>query len=207
MRRAIYVRYLYVGGKFTVAGGIQNVGRIAKWSGVAWSRVSNPGMNNDVNILRALDIDGASGPIAPMLYAGGVFTTAGGVSAEHVACWNGTVWSALGDGRWYPVNALADRGTYSTFLPGVFVGGGGGGEFADIWRWDCVLEPVVGDIDGDFDLDHDDFLRFEACMAGPGITTPPPGCTADEFDRADLQGNDGDVDLRDFKIFQPLFPS
>ena len=32
------------------------------------------------------------------LYAGGGFTTAGGVAANHIAKWNGTTWSALGSG-------------------------------------------------------------------------------------------------------------
>ena len=32
------------------------------------------------------------------LYAGGDFTTAGGVSANHIAKWDGTNWSALGSG-------------------------------------------------------------------------------------------------------------
>ena len=32
------------------------------------------------------------------LYAGGQFTTAGGVSANYIAQWNGSSWSALGSG-------------------------------------------------------------------------------------------------------------
>ena len=32
------------------------------------------------------------------LYAGGDFTTAGGVPANHIAKWNGSAWSALGSG-------------------------------------------------------------------------------------------------------------
>ena len=32
------------------------------------------------------------------LYAGGTFTTAGGVSANYITKWNGSAWSALGSG-------------------------------------------------------------------------------------------------------------
>ena len=62
-----------------------------------------------------------------------------------------------------------------------------------------------GDIDGDNDVDRDDFALFAGCMGGPGVTTPPPGCDPADFDRADLEGNDGDVDLKDVKWFQAAF--
>ena len=48
------------------------------------------GMNNTVYAL-AVDASGN-------LYAGGNFTTAGGVTANYIAKWNGTSWSALGSG-------------------------------------------------------------------------------------------------------------
>jgi trimeric autotransporter adhesin len=32
------------------------------------------------------------------LYAGGDFTTAGGIAANYIAQWNGSSWSALGSG-------------------------------------------------------------------------------------------------------------
>ena len=32
------------------------------------------------------------------LYAGGEFTTAGGIAANYIAQWNGSSWSALGSG-------------------------------------------------------------------------------------------------------------
>ena len=43
----------------------------------------------------------------PALYAGGDFTSAGGVSANRIARWNGTSWSALGGGLSGLVGALA----------------------------------------------------------------------------------------------------
>ena len=50
-------------------------------------------MNNTVRALTVFD-DGSG----PALYAGGAFTTAGGVAANHIAKWNGSSWSALGSG-------------------------------------------------------------------------------------------------------------
>jgi hypothetical protein len=45
------------------------------------------------------------------LYVGGDFTTAGGASANRVARWNGSAWSALGSGVNTTVNALAVSGS------------------------------------------------------------------------------------------------
>ena len=49
-------------------------------------------MNSDVWPLATFD-DGSGG--GPALYAGGLFTTAGGATASHVARWNGTEWSKV----------------------------------------------------------------------------------------------------------------
>ncbi len=56
-----------------------------------------------------------------------------------------------------------------------------------------------GDIDGDVDLS--DFSLFAICMGGPGVTTPPPGCDPTDFERADIQDDDGDVDEPDYARF------
>lgn len=55
-----------------------------------------------------------------------------------------------------------------------------------------------GDLDGDGDVDVNDHGIFAACMNGPDVSTPPFGCTQEQFDLADLQ-HDVDVDLYDFK--------
>jgi hypothetical protein len=97
---------LYAGGQFTTAGGIPAT-NIAKWDGNAWSALgsgitpSDPGVGWGVN---ALAVSGSD------LYAGGYFTTAGGVSANNIAKWNGSSWAALGLGT-----AGGDQG----LIPGV----------------------------------------------------------------------------------------
>src|SRR6185436_6679524 len=66
--------------------------RIAKWDGTSWSPLGS-GMNGSVWAL--VEHDDGTGPA---LYAGGDFTTAGGVAANRIARWNGASWSALGSG-------------------------------------------------------------------------------------------------------------
>lgn len=58
--------------------------------------------------------------------------------------------------------------------------------------------PLPGDIDGDYDVDIDDFVFLVNCLAGPE-TAPAPDC-----EPADL-GRDGDADLGDVAEFQRLF--
>jgi hypothetical protein len=54
---------------------------------------------------------------------------------------------------------------------------------------------VVGDFDGDGEVDLSDFVIFEACVTGPGETP------ADCCEQRDLDA-DGDSDLADFAVFQ-----
>ncbi len=102
---------LYAGGFFIQAGGV-TLNYIAKWSGTSWSALGT-GMNSAVDALTVFDDGGGGGPA---LYAGGPFTTAGGVPANRIAKWDGTNWSALGTGMDNWVQALT-----------VFDDGGGGG--------------------------------------------------------------------------------
>ena len=57
---------------------------------------------------------------------------------------------------------------------------------------------VFGDIDGDGDVDSDDFALFAGCMSGPG-TVHPMNCQDADLDE------DVDVDVTDFAEFQRLF--
>jgi len=62
---------------------------------------------------------------------------------------------------------------------------------------ECEVD-VPGDLDGDGDVDNDDFAIFADCMSGPDIPYSL-GC-----DAADLNV-DGDVDVADFAEFQLHF--
>jgi len=56
------------------------------------------------------------------LYAGGVFTIAGGINATNVAEWNGSVWSPLGTGiAGGSVNCVACDGWGNLYAGGQFL--------------------------------------------------------------------------------------
>ena len=79
---------LYVGGKFTDAGGIAEADRIAKWdaSSRSWSAVSSATEQIDNGEVFAIAVDG------DRVFAGGVFTDAGDSGADNLAVWDGTSW-------------------------------------------------------------------------------------------------------------------
>ncbi len=114
---------LYAGGSFNLAGGV-TVNNIAKWDGDTWSAMTGPsdtGVSGPVYALTVFD-DGTG----PALYAGGGFNSAGGVSTQRIACWDGSTWSALvsppgGITGSASINALAvfDDGSG----PALYVGG------------------------------------------------------------------------------------
>jgi hypothetical protein len=53
--------------------------------------------------------------------------------------------------------------------------------------------PIGSDIDGDGDVDADDFLILASCLVGPDVLIPPICDTSD-------QDGDGDVDLADYAL-------
>lgn len=95
---------LFAAGDFRTAGGV-GAKYIARWNGNTWSAVGG-GLNSRAQALLVFDEDGA-GPGAAALYVGGYFSTAGGASANQVAKWDGSHWSALGSGPQMFVKALA----------------------------------------------------------------------------------------------------
>ncbi|WP_339654774.1 PQQ-dependent sugar dehydrogenase [uncultured Maribacter sp.] len=99
---------LFVGGVFSKAGGI-TVNNITKWENNTWSALVDnttniSGTNNEI---RSIGFDEDNN-----LYIGGNFDTAGGVSANRIARWNGANWSALGTGTSGFVQAIASIGDY-----------------------------------------------------------------------------------------------
>jgi len=108
---------VYVGGFFTLAGGVANTAYIARWDGTAWSALGT-GMDFTVNRL-IVGLDGT-------LYAGGDFTLAGGVAnTVRIAAWNGTAWSALSTGANGIVRAFAIGPDGTLYAGGAFTTIGG----------------------------------------------------------------------------------
>jgi hypothetical protein len=76
------------------------------------------------------------------LYAGGVFTTAGGSTATNIAQWNGSSWSALGSGMNNQVLALAVSG--STLYAGGNFTTAGGSTATNIAQWNGSSWSALG---------------------------------------------------------------
>jgi len=88
----------YIGGRFTQAGG-SSANCIAKWNGSAWSTLGTgiSGTLGGEYLYRDATVF-AVRIFNNNVYAGGYFTTAGSTSANNIAKWNGSSWSALGTG-------------------------------------------------------------------------------------------------------------
>jgi hypothetical protein len=90
-------------------------------------------LNSHVLALTVYDDGGG-----PALYAGGHFTTAGGVAASHIARWDGSSWAALGSGMNDSVHALTvydDGGGPALYAGGYFTTAGGVAA-SHMARWD-----------------------------------------------------------------------
>jgi hypothetical protein len=121
---------VYAGGGFTNAGGIP-ANYIAKWNGSSWSALGSgmgggpPGYGGTT--VYSVAVSGT------YVYAGGSFTTAGGVAANYVARWDGNSWTALGSGVNSPVTALAVSGD-DVYAGGTFTTAGGSAA-TNIAKW------------------------------------------------------------------------
>jgi len=67
------------------------------------------------------------------------------------------------------------------------------------------LLAQVGDLEADGDVELSDFAQFALCLGGPGVTDPPPTCSAWDFAMSDADG-DEDADLADYLAFQFAYP-
>ncbi|MCC5823664.1 MAG: immunoglobulin domain-containing protein [Phycisphaerales bacterium] len=139
---------LYAGGVFALAGG-QVVSRIAKWDGTDWSPLFGPsgtGLNGLVEALTVFDDGTGEG-----LYAGGLFTSAGGTTVNRIAKWDGTDWTPLTGPNGTGVNSqvlamtVFDDGTGEALYVGGFFLAAGGQTVNRIAKWDgSNWSPLIG---------------------------------------------------------------
>jgi trimeric autotransporter adhesin len=117
---------LYVGGKFTDAGGLANADRIAKWNGSTWSAVSSSTEQIANGEVFAIAVSGTK------VYAGGTFTDAGGSGADNLAVWDGVSWEPFCTS---PTETIGNVKALQVIGPTLYVGGdfqdGAGIEEAD----------------------------------------------------------------------------
>jgi hypothetical protein len=136
---------LYVAGSFALAGGIE-VNGVAAWDGTTWSSIGTERRSNGLSSqVNAVASDGTN------LYAGGLFSSAGGVPASYVARFDGTNWHALGTGIGPAggttiINAIAVTNNH------VYVGGyfsSAGGVFTlSVAHWDGTNWNAMGTLGG-----------------------------------------------------------
>jgi hypothetical protein len=135
---------LFVGGESSEAGVIDGANNIARWNGTSW-RVLGSGVNGTV---RALLLRGAE------LYAGGSFTTAGGIGVMNFARWHEDVgaWVSFGQGTNNGVQgnvlALAEGGS-NVYVGGIFTAPSGTNLVRNLGgflpsRWEAMGRGVWG---------------------------------------------------------------
>jgi hypothetical protein len=131
---------LYVGGRFTEAGGAPAL-NVARWNGEQWSAMGDGVSGYEVRALAIFD-DGSG----PALYAGGYIDIGG------VARWDGQSWSRVGDSFVGYIDAMAvfDDGTGPALYAGGQMHVSSGHPGNGIARWDGERwAPLRGGVDYD----------------------------------------------------------
>jgi len=118
---------LYVGGSFTLAGGVP-AGSVARWDGSNWSPLGS-GLDGVIapRVHRMIVADVGDGL---SLYVAGTFTTAGGVDVGNIARWDGN-WHDVGGGTFSYLDEVFDLEVFdegsgpALFAAGDFSNAGG----------------------------------------------------------------------------------
>jgi hypothetical protein len=135
---------LYAGGNFTTAGGAP-ANYIARWDGSSWSALGSgmDGVPSAISVGALAVFDDGSGPA---LYAGGSFTSAGGIHAADIAKWNGSAWSPVGGSTNHVVESLAvfDDGSGAQLYAGGVFTMAGSTAVQHIARWNGSTWSAVG---------------------------------------------------------------
>ena len=129
-----------------LAAGMAHAQCTASWT--PGFEATGRGMSGGVHALITFD-DGTG----PALYAGGSFTTAGGVAVNGIARWNGTAWSAVGGGVAGTFPDVAALAVYDSDGPGPgvarlhaagFFTSAGGVAANNIASWDGTAWSALG---------------------------------------------------------------
>ncbi len=133
---------LYAGGSFVMDTPTGRAHHIARWNGQSWEPLGSGFVSTetiDIVLALAASADGS-------LYAGGNFTSAGGVPARNLARWDGHQWHAVGPGT---LNGTANT-VHALALHGrdLYVGGNftevGGFPAKNFTRWNGAFWSPLG---------------------------------------------------------------
>jgi hypothetical protein len=149
-----------VGGGFASAGGVP-VNGIARWGGGTWNAVGG-GVGGRIGAGDRGGVYAITVQSFPLtnIFVGGGFATAGGVTVNGIARWDGTKWYALGSGVSGSIGGDIVVNAIATAGQDVIVGGGfayaGGVPVNGIARWDnatlswrALGSGVSGSVGGD----------------------------------------------------------
>lgn len=128
---------IIIGGEFTSTGNQTiTLNRIAKWNNSGWIALGTGITGLNVRVYSIIT-DGN------YVYAGGKFTTAGGVFVNNISRWDGTIWQSLGGGVNGTVSAMI------IFNNELYIGGyfnqAGGVPCENIAKWNGSNWTSVGD--------------------------------------------------------------
>lgn len=156
---------MYVGSTTTT---VDNPNYLLKYDGTTWSGIFNGAGGHGVTSIAISGND---------IYASGGFQSIGGVSAQRVAKWNGTAWSALGSGL--PGNSslvhLAMSGTELIAVGDFTTAGGNPANRAARWTGSEWI-PLGNGLNG---AASDVFVAGGNIYAGGDFSTA--GCNASPF--------------------------
>ena len=109
-----YKAYLFTGGTYQGDNGRDRIS-VDRWDDATWRHIGSgtAAANTNASELNVMSMHGGR------LIVGGRFVDIGGVSAANVARWNGTTWSALGDG----VSQARRVETLTSYKGGLIVAG------------------------------------------------------------------------------------
>jgi hypothetical protein len=173
---------LYAGGFFSLAGPV-SAKNIARWNGTSWSALGT-GVGSTVGAICAFDDGAGSGQ---SLYVGGFFLSAGGISANNLARWDGAAWSDVGGGVNSSVSELkaiqlSPRDAEVLYVGGQFTLSPAGDSYLARWQGCPTVTPCLGDFDGNGTVDGADLATMLGAWGGPGADLDGSGAT----DGADL---------------------
>ena len=116
---------LFAGGKFSFAGEA-TANCIAMWDGKVWNSLGSGLGENNKAAVYALAFDENDN-----LYVAGSFSTAGGLSAQNLAFWDGVQWHPMKSYMNYRINAIVcDK------MGNVYVGHESDNKMSSLWKWD-----------------------------------------------------------------------
>lgn len=144
--------HLFAAGDFTLAGDVSTSG-VAKWNGPSWIAHFRPAtskrfLNDSFNSTYSPgrfdgEILASAVDAAGNIYVWGNFTSIGGVAANRIAMWNGTVWSPVGLGMNNTVTSLALGPDGTLYAGGTFtVAGVASAKY--VAKWDGTAWSAVG---------------------------------------------------------------